>query len=429
MISILVGSWLVLMAVGIPIVFSLLIACTAYILYTGGDWAMLSNVPRRLCSVLASVPFLAIPFFILAGNLMNTSGITNRLIRFADALVGRFRGGLAHVDVLTNVIMAGMSGSGMADAAATGSVLIPAMKNEGYPPEFAAAVTGSAATIGPIIPPSIPMIVYGVVASQSVGALFLGGIIPGLMMGLFLMILIGYFSIKRKYPKHAPASPKQIGQAFLGALLPLLFPIIILGGIISGIFTATESAAVASLYALILGMFVYRTLSVRVFLLMLRDTVEITAPLMLIIAAAGVFAYLLTLAQIPQMAAVFILSWSKDPKVILLLINLVLLVMGCFLDAIAIILIVTPVILPILQEVGIDLIHFGVVMVLNVMIGAMTPPFGLYLFLLTKISGRPFHTVVIASAPFLIPLIIILFLITYIPALVMYIPNLVFGKG
>jgi len=424
MISALVGTWLVLMASGIPIVFSLLIACIAYILWTGGDMAMLSNIPRRLCAVLSSVPYLAIPFFILAGNLMNTSGITTRLIRFADTLVGRFRGGLAHVDVLTNVIMAGMSGSGMADAAATGSILIPAMKEEGYPPEFAAAVTGSAATIGPIIPPSIPMVVYGVVASQSVGALFLGGIIPGLLMGFFLMLLIGYFSNKRNYPKHPPSSLKQIGHAFIEAFLPLMFPVIILGGIVSGVFTATESAAVASLYALMLGMFIYRTMTVKDLVRSLLDTVETTAPLMFIIAAAGIFAYLLTLAQVPQTLSNYTLSWTRNPGVILLLINLVLLVMGCFLDAIAIILIMTPVFLPILQGAGIDLIHFGVVMVLNVMIGAMTPPFGLYLFLLTKIANRPFHVVVTASAPFLIPLIIILFLITYIPSLVMFIPNL-----
>jgi tripartite ATP-independent transporter DctM subunit len=415
--------WLALMFGGMPVAFSLGISSAIYILAIGENPIFIA---QRMVAAPSFI-LLAVPFFLLAGNLMNVGGITRRLVEFADVLVGWMRGGLAHVVVVTNMIMAGMSGSAVADATGTGTVLIPALKHDGYPEEYAAALVGAAATIGPIIPPSIPMVIYGVTAGVSVGALFLGGIVPGIIMGLALMSRVA-----RDIPRWRTAQrlrPKA-GEALrrtLRALPALLLPAIILGGILGGAFTPTEAAVVASLYAFVLGFFVYRELTLKEAYRAVLDTCETTAVLILIIATANLFGWIMAREQMATLMVAYLTGLSTNPWVILGLLNLLLLFLGTIMDATPIILIVTPLILPVLAKVGIDPVHFGVVMVLNLMIGTLTPPYGILLFMMSKLTGIPFHRVVRAVLPFLIPLLVALVLTTYLPGAVMAIPRWLLG--
>ncbi|MBJ3776272.1 TRAP transporter large permease [Acuticoccus mangrovi] len=411
-------------ALGFPVAIALAGSSAIFIAVTGQVPEMV--VAHRMINGVDSFPLLAVPFFILAGNLMNTAGITERIFEFAKALIGWMRGGLGHVNIGASVIFAGMSGAAVADAGGLGAIEIKAMRDAKYDPGFAVGITAASSTIGPIIPPSLPMVIYGVVAGASIGQLFAAGFIPGLVMAVALMIMVAYYSRVRGYPRDQRFSIVRLGTTFRQAFLSLLTPVIIVGGILTGAFTPTEAAIAACVWALILGLVVYRTLSWKRFLRVSFDTIETTAVVLFIVAAASIFAWVLTSNRLPEQFASLLLGASDNPIVILILINLILLVVGCFMETVAAITILVPVLLPIAVSVGVDPVHFGVIMVLNLMIGLLTPPIGMVLYVLSRVSGVPFERCVTATAPFLIPLGLVLLLITFIPAVTLWLPTLIY---
>ncbi|MFO1035926.1 MAG: TRAP transporter large permease [Geminicoccaceae bacterium] len=413
-----------LILIGAPVAVALAGASLVFIMLSGQAPDVV--VLHRMVNGVDSFPLLAVPFFILAGNLMNTAGITNRIFDFAKALVGWARGGLGHVNVGASVIFAGMSGAAVADAGGLGTIEIKAMKDHGYDIDFAVGITAASSTIGPIIPPSLPMVIYGVMAGASIGQLFAAGFVPGLLMAVALMVMVAYYAHVRNYPRDARFSWGVLGRSFVHAFLSLMTPVIIIGGMMFGLFTPTEAAVAASAYALFLGAVVYRTLTWRRFLRVSFDTIETTAVVMFIVAAASIFAWILTSNRVTEQFADLILQWTRNPYLVLLLINLILLVVGCFLETIAAITILVPVFLPIITTLGIDPVHFGVVMVLNLMIGLLTPPVGMVLYVLSRVSGLPFERCVVAVAPFIVPLLIVLALITFIPQLTLWLPTLAY---
>lgn len=412
-----------LLIFGVPVAVALAGASALFILF-GDVPAMV--VAHRVINGVDSFPLLAVPFFILAGNLMNTAGITERIFNFALALVGWMRGGLGHVNVGASVIFAGMSGAAVADAGGLGAIEIKAMRDAGYDPGFAVGITAASSTIGPIIPPSLPMVIYGVVSGASIGQLFAAGFIPGLVMALSLMLMIFYFAGRYGFKRDQPFAWSVLGHSFKRAFLSLLTPVIIVGGILSGAFTPTEAAVAACAYAMFLGLVVYRTLTLKRFLRVSFDTIETTSVVLFVVAGAAVFAWILTSNRVPEEAAALMLGISDRPWVILLMINFILLVVGCFMETVAAITILTPVLLPVAVELGVDPVHFGVIMVLNLMLGLLTPPVGMVLYVLSRVSGLPFERCVVATAPFLIPLVACLLLMTFVPAIAMWLPTLIY---
>ncbi len=424
LIALLFAMVLGLILIGAPVAVALAGSSLAFILLAGQVPDVV--VLHRMVNGVDSFPLLAVPFFILAGNLMNTAGITNRIFGFALAAIGWTRGGLGHVNVGASVIFAGMSGAAVADAGGLGTIEIKAMKDHGYDLDFAVGITAASSTIGPIIPPSLPMVIYGVMAGASIGQLFAAGFIPGLLMAVALMLMVAYYAHTRNYPRDVQFSLVGLWHAFIHAFLSLMTPVIIIGGMMAGLFTPTEAAIAACAYALVLGAVVYRTLTWRRFLRVSFDTIETTAVVMFIVAAASIFAWILTSNRVTEQFASLILQVSENPYIVLILINLILLVVGCFMETIAAITILVPVLLPITNHLGIDPVHFGVVMVLNLMIGLLTPPVGMVLYVLSRVSGLPFERCVTATAPFLVPLLVVLALITFIPALTLWLPTLVY---
>ena len=413
---------LILFALRAPIAWSMAFAAAAYMVL--GPQIPLHGMVQRMIGGIDTFPLLAIPFFILAGNLMNTGGITDRLVTLAKTLVGHITGGLAHVSVVANMIMAGMSGSGVADAAGTGSVLLPAMEKARYGKAFSAAIVGAASTIGPIIPPSIPFVIYGSIANASIGRLLLGGAIPGVLMGMMLMIFVYFIAKRRRYPSEARASWAELGKATLRALPPLGMPVIILGGIIGGVMTPTEAAAAGAAYAFILGFFVYKEITLRNLAKVVTDSALSTAAISIIISAAQPFGWVLTIEQAPQTVFALFQSINFSQWQLYLALNILFLIVGCFMEGIAVMVMTIPVVMPIIQQAGIDPVHFGVVYTVNSMIGTITPPVGMIMYVvcsLGKVSISEFSREV---WPFLIALVIALFLVTYIPALAMWLPNL-----
>lgn len=404
-----------------PIPYSFLFSSLIVLLIKG---IPVLSVPQRVTNGLDSFPIMAIPFFILAGQLMNTAGVTNRIFSFSKSLVGHLRGGLGHVNIVASVIFAGMSGSALADAAGLGTVEVKAMIEDGYDHEFAAAVTAASSTIGPIIPPSILMVIYGILAEVSIGRLFLGGFLPGILMAIAMMVLVHFISKKRQYPVHKRDSVKQIFISFKRAALSLLFPVIILGGIAGGIFTPTEAAMVAVLYAITLGL-LYREFTVKGLSEVFFDVVRVNATIMFVFGAATLFSWVITMEQIPIVVRDLMLSFTKNKYVFLLLANIFFLILGCFLDVIAVLIIAVPVLAPMISVYGVDPVHFGVVMVFNLMFGGLTPPVGMLLFIMTKIADVSFHRAVVAVLPFMVPLGITLLLITYFDQIVLFLPNLI----
>jgi tripartite ATP-independent transporter DctM subunit len=413
-----------MIVVGIPVAIALAGSSAIFLLVAGTVPEMV--VAHRMVNGVDSFPLLAVPFFILAGNLMNTAGITERIFNFAKALIGWMRGGLGHVNIGASVIFAGMSGAAVADAGGLGAIEIKAMRDAGYEPGFAVGITAASSTIGPIIPPSLPMVIYGVMAGASIGQLFAAGFVPGLIMALSLMIMVAWYARRRGYPRDQAFSFSNLGRSFLKAFLSLMTPIIIVGGILTGAFTPTEAAIAACAWALILGLIVYRTLTLRRFLRVSFDTIETTAVVLFVVAAASIFAWVLTSNRVPERFASLILSVSDTPWVVLLLINLILLIVGCFMETVAAITILVPVLLPIAVKMNIDPVHFGVIIVLNLMIGLLTPPVGMVLYVLSRVSKLPFEQCMAATAPFLIPLGIVLLLVTYVPAITMWLPTLIY---
>ena len=425
---VLFGGFFVLLLAGTPIVFAMALAALLLLLTLGRDLP-LTLIPHQMVAATDSFLLLAIPLFFLAGELMNAGGITARLVRFAACLVGHIRGGLAHVTILASMIMSGFSGSAVADASAVGSVLVPSMRREGYDPAFAAAVTAAAATAGPIIPPSIPMIIYAATGEVSVGALFMAGVVPGLLLGVYLMAAVFVISRRRGYPTRPRATLGELGRATVEASWALLAPVIVLGGILIGVVTPTEAAALAVLYSLVIGLFVYREIRWRDVPGILRQSAVSTGVVMIIVAASGIMGWEVANLRVGEQVLAVILGISREPWFVLLLINVLFLILGCFLDPLAIIIIFVPVFLPLVKAVGIDLVHFGLVVVLNVTIGLVTPPVGYLLYICASIAGTPVEPVVREVMPFLLALLLTLILCTYWPAMVLSVPRLLLGGG
>ena len=456
--------FLLFMGAGIPVAIAMAGASLVYILMSGTLPPFV--VIHRMVSGIDSFPLLAVPFFILAGNLMNNAGITTRIYNFALALVGWLKGGLGHVNVVGSVIFAGMSGTAIADAAGLGTIEIKAMKEHGYSSEFAVGVTAASATLGPIIPPSLPFVIYGMMANVSIGALFLAGLLPGLMLAVLMMLTVAYFAHKNKWGGDIRFSRSRFGKALvelavvalwplalwglvragapaqltvlLGlvalfvldklfsfeAVLPIMTPVLLIGGMTTGIFTPTEGAIAACVWAMVLGFAWYRTLRFKLFVKVCLDTVETTSTVLFIVAAASIFGWMLTATGVTAGIAEWVLGFTQEAWVFLLLANLLMLFVGCFLEPTAAITILVPILLPITQKLGIDPVHFGLVMVLNLMIGLLHPPMGMVLFVLARVAKLSVERTTMAILPWLVPLLASLGIITYFPAAVLWLPKM-----
>jgi len=416
-------SFFAFLIIGVPITLLLAIASITFV-FVNGQAQLLLAFPQRMVSGVDQFVLLTVPLFILAGNLMNAGAITERIIRFCQVIVGRFRGGLALVNVMSSMLFSGVSGSATADAAALGTVLIPGMRREGYEANFAAALTAVSSVIGPIIPPSIAMIVYAVLSGTSIAALFVAGIVPGIMIGLALMAYALVIARRRRYPKEPPAALKEVAEATVRAGPVLLLPLIILGGILGGVFTPTEAAAVASFYAFLIAAFGYRTLDGSRLAKVLYDTCLTTSAIMLVVAMASIVSFVFSIGQVPQAVVSAMLSVTNDRTLLLLMVAGALLVLGAFLEPIGALILTTPILLPLGQTLGIDPLHLGVIIVLNLVIGLATPPVGLCLFIVCSISKLPLTTVSRAALPQLFICISVLLLVMFVPQISLFLPNL-----
>ncbi|HEX4944964.1 MAG TPA: TRAP transporter large permease [Usitatibacteraceae bacterium] len=451
------------MGAGVPVAIAMAGSSLVYVMVTGitPDYVVI----HRMVGGLDSFPLLAVPFFIFAGNLMNSAGITNRIYNFALGLVGWLKGGLGHVNVLGSVIFAGMSGTAIADAAGLGTIEIKAMQDHGYPTEFAVGVTAASATLGPIIPPSLPFVIYAMFANVSVGSLFLAGILPGAVLAFLMMCTVAFYAHRRGWGRDVPLDWRRIGRAFaelavvaafpvvvwaavelgadpqwavvftlalllavdeyfhFSAVLPIMTPVLLIGGMTAGIFTATEGAIAACVWALFLGLVRYRAMTWRMLVKVSMDTIETTSTVLLIVAAASIFGWMLTATRTTEMIAAWVFSVTTDPNMFLLIANLLMLFVGCFLEPTAAITILVPILLPIVHKLGIDPVHFGLVMVLNLMIGLLHPPMGLVLFVLARVAKLSVERTTMAILPWLVPLLVSLGLVTYIPSISLWLPN------
>lgn len=455
--------FLLLMAGGVPVAIAMAGASLIYILVSGSLPPF--AVVHRMIGGIDSFPLLAVPFFILAGNLMNNAGITNRIYNFALALVGWMKGGLGHVNVVGSVVFAGMSGTAIADAAGLGTIEIKAMRDHGYAAEFAVGVTAASATLGPIIPPSLPFVIYAMMANVSVGALFLAGLLPGLLMALLMMVTVAWFAHRNGWGGDVRFSSSRFGKAIVEtavvaawptalywlvqagaqpqltvlvglvvlfaadrwfrfqAVLPIMTPVLLIGGMTTGLFTPTEGAIAASVWALFLGLFWYRTMTWKMFVKVSLDTVETTATVMFIVAAASIFGWMLTATGVTTAIAQWVLGFTKEAWVFLLLANVLMLFVGCFLEPTAAITILVPILLPIALQLGVDPVHFGLVMVLNLMIGLLHPPMGMVLFVLARVAKLSVERTTMAILPWLAPLLISLVVLTYVPQIGLWLPR------
>lgn len=418
----LLGSTLLLFAIGMPVAFAMVVSAGAALLSLGNVPLMV--LPQRIVTGADSFPLMAIPLFLLAGNLMIGGGLTDKLSRFATAMVGHFRGGLAQVNVVNSMVMGGMTGSAIADAVSDCKILVPVMVKSGYSARFAAALSGATAVIAPIIPPSIPFIIYGSIAGVSIGQLFLAGAIPGILMGVYLMVAVNVIARRRNFPRGERPTLRGIVHALRVSGPPLMLPVIILGGILAGVFTPTEAGAVAVVYALVLSMVFYRSLGAADIPKILLETGVQAGVIMLVIAAASPFSWLLAREQVGQ-EVVQLLAHIGDNKILFLLVlNVVLIVLGMFLDATAILIIVVPVLVPVFAALGLDPVHMGVMVVMNLMIGMVTPPFGLVMYVVCDILKVTITDFTRELWPFLLALVAILLTITYVPELVLFLPKL-----
>jgi TRAP-type C4-dicarboxylate transport system permease large subunit len=459
----LIGVFLALMILGLPVALSMACSSLLYILVTGITPDV--TLAQRMIAGVESFPLLAVPFFILAGNLMNIAGVTGRIYRFAVSLVGWMKGGLGHVNIIGSVIFSGMSGTAIADAAGLGTIEIKAMKDHGYSTEFSVGVTAASATLGPIIPPSLPFVIYGMMANVSIGALFLGGIIPGIVMTLMMMATVAFHAHKNGWGSDSPFSWKELGGAAVeisivlgfplaiwlmvtagmsvnaavgiglvvrfaldwyfdfSAVMALMAPVILIGGMTLGWFTPTEAAVAAVLWSLFLGLVRYRSMTMKLVAKATFDTIETTASVLFIVTAASIFAWLLTVTQAAQLLSDAILGFTQNKWVFLLLANLLMLFVGCFIDTIAAITILVPILLPIVLKLGIDPVHFGLIMTLNLMIGLLHPPLGMVLFVLARVAKLSVERTTMAILPWLVPLLLALLLITFIPEITLWLPR------
>jgi TRAP-type C4-dicarboxylate transport system permease large subunit len=463
--GILIGAFLVLMLLGLPVALAMIAASLLYILATGSVPNVI--VAQRMIAGVESFPLLAVPFFILAGNLMNIAGITGRIYNFAVALVGWMRGGLGQVNIIGSVIFSGMSGTAIADAAGLGTIEIKAMRDHGYSAEFSVGVTAASATLGPIIPPSLPFVIYGMMANVSIGSLFLGGVIPGIVMTLLMMATVAFIARRNNWGGDALFSWQKLASASIeilvvlafplvtwlltragvsvnvavgctlvallladwyfdfSAVMALMAPVILIGGMTLGWFTPTEAAMAAVIWALFLGLVRYRSMTLKSLARATIDTIETTASVLFIVTAASIFAWLLTVSQAAQLMTDAILGFTQNKWMFLLLANVLILIVGCFIDTIAAITILVPILLPIVLKLGIDPIHFGLIMTLNLMIGLLHPPLGMVLFVLARVARLSVERTTVAILPWLVPLFAALIAITYVPEITLWLPRLV----
>jgi C4-dicarboxylate transporter DctM subunit len=419
----LVVGLVVLLALNVPVAFAMLATSIIYLLL---QEVPLIVVSQQVAAGTDKFLLLAIPFFFLAAEFMSTGGIMQRLVDLARAMVGHLRGGLGQVNVVNSMMFAGMSGSAVADAAGMGRIEIEMMHRSGYDRGFSGAITAASATIGPVIPPSIPFVVYGSLANVSIGKLFLAGVFPGVAMGLFLMGAVWVLAGRRNFPTNEWAGFAHLARQFVRSLPVLFLPLIILGGTFSGIFTATESAVVAAAYALLIGLMMRELRPADVMPVLIRVGTD-TARIMLIVASASLYSWILAREGAPQALTGMVLSLTDEPWLLLLLVNVLLLLLGCFMEPLALMVIVVPSMLPLVQALGIDLTHFGVIVTLNLMIGLITPPIGLVMFTIMDITKLPLDRFTREIWPFLVALILVLLLVTYVPALVLLLPELIYG--
>ncbi len=423
-----IGAILVLSLLGLPIGHAMIAASILYLYAAGLD--MGTAAEQLLNGMYTSYILLAVPLFILSAEIMNSGSMTLRLLGFCNALVGRFRGGLAQVNVVQSIIFAGMSGSAIADAAGTGKMMQKMMTDGGrYPASFAAALTAATAVIGPIIPPSIPVVLYALVSDASIGYLFLAGMLPGLLMGLVLMVMVVAIARRRGFPVEEPVPLRRIPRITISAFPALMMPVVLLGGIYSGITTPTEAAAIAAAYAFLISALLYRTVSLKGTYRSLLSSARTTASIGMLIAGALVFNYVITVENIPRNLTAFLQGLELSPLMFLIIVNLLLLALGCLLEGTTIILIVLPVLIPTAEALGVDLVHFGIVCVVNIMIGLITPPYGLLLFIMTSISRVPLGGLVREILPFLYALLAALAVLTLFPDLVLFLPRLFGYQG
>ncbi len=406
----------------IPIPLGMIVGAVSYFVLKGRDVGIVAE--QMLTNLEINYVVIAVPLFVFTALAMNTGKITDRVYGFAHALVGRFRGGLAHVNILGSVIFSGMTGSAVADASGIGLMEIKAMTEAGYEADFSCALTATTATIGPIIPPSIPMVFYAMLSGASIGSLFLGGFIPGLLMAIFLGIYVVYIARKRNYPRAERITFAQFVALMLKAFPALLTPVILLGGIYSGVVTPTEAAALAAIYALVISILIYRSVGWKELAEILVNTIKTTGVLMSMVAAAYAFAHIVALEHISEIFCQVALRFTNNKYLLLLAINIMFLILGCLIDTNTITLVFIPMVLPAVQALGIDLVHFGVVIVLNMMIGLCTPPFGMLLFVVSGATGTPLKGIIREAMPMILVLIIVLFILTYVPEIVLFFPRL-----
>lgn len=413
---------------GLPIGLSMMVGSILYLFLTGADMGTVAE--QFLNGMYSNYIILAVPLFVLAAEFMNIGSMTERLLTFCNVLVGRFRGGLAQVNIVQSIIFAGMSGSAIADAAGSGKMMQNMMTRDGrYTPSYAAALTAVTAVIGPIIPPSIPMVIYALVSDASIGYLFLAGMVPGLLMAAMQMMQVAITARRRNFPIEEPVPLRDIPTITWRAFPALMMPVVLLGCIYSGITTPTEAAALAAAYALLISVVIYRSISFAAFYDALKVSSKTTASIGMLIAGSLVFNYVVTVENIPDSLRVILTNWDLSPTGFLILVNVILLLLGCVLEGTAILLIIVPVFIPTAQALGIDMVHFGVMVVVNIMLGLVTPPYGLLLFIMTNISGAPVKDIIRDALPFLFWMVACLFLITFVPDMVLWLPRLLGYQG
>lgn len=418
-------AWFALIFIGVPVGFSLIFATLIFFALT--DWNVIYFVGSLLVDSLDSFSLLSVPFFVLTGVLMNSSGITERIFRFAKALLGHFTGGMGHVNIFASLIFSGMSGSALADAGGLGQLEIKAMRDEGYDDDLCGGLTAASCIIGPLVPPSITMIIYGVIADQSIARLFLGGFVPGIILTFSLMIM-NYFICKKRGYKRAPkASMQEKWISFKESFWALLTPFIIIGGIFSGYFTPTEAAVIATCYSMVLGFFVYKELTIKSFIKDIIETIKISGVTVLMIMGVTFFGQVIAREQISMKIAELFLTFGKSPLMVLIMINLLLIFLGTFIEALALQVLVLPMLIPVVVQFGIDPVFFGVLSTLNLMIGILTPPMGMALFVVSRVGKIPVSTITKGVIPLLVPIVITLILLTLFPQIVLFVPNLILG--
>ncbi|WP_108816633.1 TRAP transporter large permease [Loktanella sp. Alg231-35] len=418
--TILIIAVTLMIVIGIPVAVSMALGSVVFVLAKGIPSLV---IIQKMVSGIDSFPLLAIPFFILAGALMNSSAITDRIFTFASHLFAWARGGICYVNIVASVIFAGMSGAAVADAGGLGAIEIKAMRDRGYGDRLSVGLTAASSIIGPLIPPSLPMIIFGFVADVSIGKLFVAGFLPGIIMAIALAIMVRWIAARNDLPKDGNFSWCTVNKSFNKAILSLLTPVIIVGGILGGIFTPTEAAIAAAAYALILGLFVYRTLGPKEIWQATKESAEMTASILFIVSAAALFAWIITTERVAQGFSEALFGVTDNVIVILLLINLLLIIVGCFLDAIAAITILTPILMPVAVAAGVDPTQFGVIMVLNLMIGLLSPPLGIVLYVLSTVSGVSMKDTIMGTLPFMVPLIGTLLIVTFVPAASLWLPS------